>query len=94
MITLVGPTAILSLLTGALIRRDVGDAGEWATLLCFFAGCSQLAMGVLRLGTHRKAVTQMSGTYVNTATMTLVVNLVTGYFILQDSLLISYLHRL
>ena len=53
---LVGPTAILSLLTGAFIRRDVGDPGEWAALLCFFAGCFQLTMGILRLGTWRKAL--------------------------------------
>ncbi|XP_055327630.1 sodium-independent sulfate anion transporter-like [Paramacrobiotus metropolitanus] len=46
----VGPTAILSLLTGTFISRIVGTPGEWAVLLCFFVGCFQLAVALLRLG--------------------------------------------
>ncbi|XP_055339708.1 sodium-independent sulfate anion transporter-like [Paramacrobiotus metropolitanus] len=46
----VGPTAILSLLTGAFVVRDAGREGEWAVLLCFCVGCFQLLMGFLRLG--------------------------------------------
>ncbi|OQV16491.1 Sodium-independent sulfate anion transporter [Hypsibius exemplaris] len=46
----VGPTAILSLLTGTFIQREMGLEGDWAILLCFFVGCFQLLMGFLRLG--------------------------------------------
>ncbi|GAV04350.1 hypothetical protein RvY_14640-2 [Ramazzottius varieornatus] len=46
----VGPTAILSLLTGAFIHREHGLEGKSAILLCFLVGCFQLMMGFLRLG--------------------------------------------
>uniref|UniRef100_T1J2U4 STAS domain-containing protein n=1 Tax=Strigamia maritima TaxID=126957 RepID=T1J2U4_STRMM len=43
----IGPTAIMGLLTAVHVKRGGPDA---AVLLCFYAGCFELACGILNLG--------------------------------------------
>lgn len=45
----IGPTSLMALLT---LQYTIDKPPEYAVMLAFLAGCVELLMGVLRLGTY------------------------------------------